>query len=240
MAGRNPVYEAIEHLYLILKVCGIDDGEISTAFEEISKTLTYNADQVPKPLSATSRLHIDATAVVATWRRDARFLDGKGEPATLVETDDENRFSNLIAASRIDASAYEVLGYLMDLGIVSKGETGGYNLHEESVLVATGSGTKPGVVSSDVTIGHVCDFLRTVRTNLVDGNASEPRSFERACYGHLNEDLIPIFRRFVRERGQQYVDSIDEWLDRHQPDEKSRTVLVGSGAYGILRSNLYS
>jgi len=240
MAHRDAVREVVEHLYLILKVCGVGDQEISRAFEESSKVLTLNSAQTPKVLTVTSRLHIEATAVVATWRRDERFLDESGEPALLLETDDQNGIGVLIEASRVEASPGEVLSYLLDLGIISRRETGGfYELHEDSVLVTRGSSTEPGAVSSDVTIGHVCDFLRTVRTNLTDDNATGPRNFERACYGHLNEDLIPVFRRLVRERGQQYVDSIDEWLDRHPADQKERTVLVGSGAYGILGSNLY-
>lgn len=241
MANQDSVYEVIEHLYSILKVCGVEDREISRTFEDVSKALSLDTARAPRVLAVTSRLHIDATSVVATWRRNEQFLDGEGEPISLSTSDDQNGFGALVAKSRVNSSPSEVLAYLVDLEIVTIGQPGLCELREESVLVTAGDSAMPGpgVVAPDVTIGHVSDFLRTVRNNLSDGDTKKPRNFERACYGRVNESLIPVFRRLVKERGQQYVDSIDEWLDRHPPDEKSRKVLVGSGAYGILDSKLY-
>jgi hypothetical protein len=46
-------------------------------------------------------------------------------------------------------------------------------------------------------------------------------------------ELEPILDRLVRSRGQEFIDSIDEWLERNTKVESpsGRYVELGAGAY---------
>jgi hypothetical protein len=48
-------------------------------------------------------------------------------------------------------------------------------------------------------------------------------------------ELEPIFDQLVRDRGQVFVDSVDEWLERHAGRESAsgRYRELGAGAYFI-------
>ena len=67
----------------------------------------------------------------------------------------------------------------------------------------------------------------------VSGNG-RPR-FERACTVTVALELEPIFDRLVRNRGQEFIDSIDEWLERNTRVESpsGRYVELGAGAYFV-------
>jgi len=52
---------------------------------------------------------------------------------------------------------------------------------------------------------------------------------------------LPVFERLVRERGQTFVDVLDEWLERHrgEPSASQTYIEIGAGAYfldlGIIK-----
>ena len=49
----------------------------------------------------------------------------------------------------------------------------------------------------------------------------------------MAEELVPVAHRVVRERGQEFIDGIDEWLERQRevPSPSGRYVEIGVGAY---------
>jgi hypothetical protein len=48
-------------------------------------------------------------------------------------------------------------------------------------------------------------------------------------------ELEPVFSQLVRQRGQEFIDSIDEWLERNTKyaSPSGRYMELGAGAYYI-------
>jgi hypothetical protein len=101
----------------------------------------------------------------------------------------------------------------------------------DSVL-ACSSGEHRMIANSTV-LTHIQAFLSAVEYNLLDRCASKSPRFERACYGKIPSELVPILERLIEVRGQNFIDSVDEWLARHRAvDDDGRSVwLAGAGAY---------
>jgi hypothetical protein len=48
-----------------------------------------------------------------------------------------------------------------------------------------------------------------------------------------------MFNRYIRERGQQFLEDVDDWLSRHRPiraERSGRKVRLGVGMYVINES----
>ncbi len=86
---------------------------------------------------------------------------------------------------------------------------------------------------------HVEGFLGSVSFNVIKKSDNSQGRFERACYAWLPADLVPIFERMVEDRGQNFVDGVDEWLVRHRSSpsghQRNQSRLVGVGAYIVVR-----
>lgn len=82
------------------------------------------------------------------------------------------------------------------------------------------------------------DFLRTHEYNFLKNPLMGRGLFQRVAH-KLDSDprLAPLFNRYVREQGQLFLESVDEWLIRHQPAKKRgqrrRKVRLGVGVYVI-------
>jgi hypothetical protein len=60
------------------------------------------------------------------------------------------------------------------------------------------------------------------------------------CTVPIAIELLPVFERTVKERGQEFIDGLDEWLERHRNlDSASGTYSeVGVGAYFVDLGNI--
>jgi hypothetical protein len=124
----------------------------------------------------------------------------------------------------------EILDYLIKLEAVAV-RAGQIHLLVESVLTCTGKGGD--ALASGAVLAHLNNFLRSVEFNLLEKPSIAKGRFERACYVSIPESLVPVFERFIDNRGQDFIDVIDEWLERHRAGltvAGPRTT-VGAGAY---------
>jgi hypothetical protein len=144
-------------------------------------------------------------------------------------TDDS--FDELVRQTAPNVSSSVLFSYLEQLGIVRRDKEGFVLLLSDSVL-ACSSGEHRMIANSTV-LTHIQAFLSAVEYNLLDRCASKSPRFERACYGKIPSELVPILERLIEVRGQNFIDSVDEWLARHRAvDGDGRSVwLAGAGAY---------
>jgi hypothetical protein len=95
-----------------------------------------------------------------------------------------------------------------------------------------------GKVDIEIFTSMTTDFLRALEFNLVNNPRLGEGLFQRRA-AKVNSDarLAPVFNRYVREQGQLFLESVDEWLTRHQPKQKRgqrrRKVRLGVGVYVI-------
>ena len=84
------------------------------------------------------------------------------------------------------------------------------------------------------------DFLRTHEFNFLRNPRRGHGLFQRIAHKRDSDARIaPQFNRYIRERGQQFLEAMDDWLYRHRPKRAGRQrkkVRLGVGMYVINES----
>jgi hypothetical protein len=100
-------------------------------------------------------------------------------------------------------------------------------------LLSSGSGRSQ--LAFDGVLKQIAGFIKVIEHNVLNADSSTKRRFERACTVVVAEELLPVFERTVASRGQDFIDVLDEWLERHctAVSSRNRYVEVGVGAYFV-------
>ena len=172
--------------------------------------------------------------IVALWSHDPRFLDSKGRPRAL-SLEGKNEVSNLIRAINPKCDAKAVMGVLMRFGNVRRSSSGKYRLVRPLFFTSTTRtmAFEPMAYflsDASATLGRI--LRRTRRTR---GPELFWRKVESAG---LSADNARRFVAFVRERGQEFLEEVDDWLEARSDKgsgRRSKRELrrVGLGLFSI-------
>ncbi|HEY0285382.1 MAG TPA: hypothetical protein VGC23_08335 [Vicinamibacterales bacterium] len=225
--------EVVQMFIDLLSAGGATTSMMQTALE---KSLKHTIDsKTSTNFTDLGSLQRDCMEVMCAWRRDVELVDQDGEPSPLLQANSRLSFHRLCVKANCRHSYLEVLNALLDFGAVSI-DARGY-VHSETPTFLIGAASAGGRIATDGLIKQVQSYLLSVHRNVrsVSGVCS-PR-FERACTVTVAAELEPIFERLVRSRGQEFIDSIDEWLERNLRVESPTGVYMelGAGAYYIDR-----
>ena len=165
-------------------------------------------------------LQRDCMEVMCTWRRDTRQCG-------VVPS-----FSSLCARAGCLHDSAVVLKALVDFGAVSIGADGMIRSETPTFLLGREAGQ---LLATDGLLKQLEGFLQVVHRNVCSIAGQDRPRFERACTVSVALELEPIFDRLVRQRGQEFIDSVDEWLERNAKKESAsgRYLELGAGAYYI-------
>lgn len=173
--------------------------------------------------------------VVSRWSHDARFLDANGCPRSL-SFEGKNELRALIRKVDSKCDPHFVVRVLIRFGNIRRGAKGKYRLVRPLFFTSTTSAMAFEPIAyflSDAssTLGRILRRTRRTRT---------PELFWRKveCSG-LSTENARRFVEFVRERGQDFLEEIDDWLEaraRRQPSGK-RSRRVGLGLFSIDSQN---
>lgn len=234
LALRDRASQLTKTFVNILNSCGFSSEEILRLTRDAIDGLRESV--VISNMSGSVNEHLACTDVVFVWRHAPRFLGEHGEPRRLDLRGSRGSFDDLVCSAAPGYDSGAMLDYLVGLGATRCLPDGSCELITESVLAC--SGTNGGKVASEVVLLHLQGFLGSVEYNLRTKTGNETGKFERACYSRIPAELTPIFEKLVEARGQNFVDSVDEWLVRHRVESASPpgSALVGAGAYLFVRS----
>lgn len=218
-------------LFIDLVVAGGANAQmIGDAFAAASTSIVESkSGTIFKELGALQR---DCMEVMCTWRRDARLVDQDGEPVALDCGLGPTSFETLCKRAGCTHDTDAILRALQDFGAVSIASDGKIKSETPTFLLGRASG---GMLASDGLLKQLEGYLRVVHRNASSVAGPDDPRFERACTVSVAVELEPVFDRLVRSRGQEFVDSIDEWLERNAKHESAsgRYRELGAGAYYI-------
>jgi hypothetical protein len=196
-------------------ITGAQENKSSTTFTELGALLR------------------DCMEVMCAWRRDIALVDNDGEPMPLPQSQGDKSFEALCKKAGCKHPFADILTALLEFGAVSVRPDG--KVVSETPTFLLGRSAFGGRLATDGLLKQLEGFLNALHRNVcsVSGNG-KPR-FERACTVLVAIELEPIFDRLVRSRGQEFIDSIDEWLERSSKHESvsGRYVELGAGAYFV-------
>ncbi|HEY7739145.1 MAG TPA: DUF6502 family protein [Steroidobacteraceae bacterium] len=226
----------LRRAFRIMRGCGISASQLAAISEQAIDEMQQFPDVPLGNISA--RQALACCDVVLKWRRDCRFLDNNGQPNALAMKGSAPGFFELVALAAPDSNPSELLEIMVQLGVVKIVGASTVELISTSVVACPGK--EASTIASESVLEHICGFLGSVEYNLFDKPSRAKGKFERACYAWVPRKYVPVLEQLVSNRGQDFVDVIDEWLSRRSeartPAEDS--VLVGAGAYVFVRERL--
>jgi hypothetical protein len=226
----------LRRVFRVLRGCGIKMDTL----REMTNDALLAVENVPNSHAnrVTARQALMCCDVVLKWRRDPRFLDANGLPASLSLNGQCPSFAELVEVSAPGEDWQRLMESMIELGVVRSTEDTKTELISDSVVAC--SGQDGSTVASECVLEHICGFLGSVEYNVFDKPSREKGRFERACYASVPKEIVPVLEKMISSRGQDFVDVIDEWLARRavRPSAESGSVLVGAGAYVFVRRNV--
>jgi len=174
----------------------------------------------------------DCMEVMCAWRRHPEFVDEAGEPLPLAQGDAGSEFGGLCRKARCRSDATVVLHTLVEFGAVDIDQDAKV-VSLTPTFLAGRSGSGRLVV--DGVVHQLAGFLQVIHRNVRSVSGSDSSRFERACSVRVAVELEPIFSQLVRTRGQEFIDAMDEWLERNSRYQSPSGCYeeMGVGAYFI-------
>ena len=174
------------------------------------------------------------TALLTAWHSDESVVGPYGLPLELqLQETGRMDFETLVRNYCPGADAGPLLNQLLAIGAVRQTDDGWLRVLTRTYLPDV------GVPDSVERIGYAVE--RLVETVDFNRQQTDPdqRLFERtvtADFG-LKETDLPALEGFIRQRGQQLLEEIDNWVTlREKPDPESgeRVIQTGLGIYHFV------
>ena len=194
------------------------------------KEVKKQRDLLAEPWDAVSPKTTDATRLLSGWHQDPDYLDDSGLPLPLPATGMNPSFRSLFERYGGDTPEQTLVKELLGADSIAKDAEGRYlALRRYHMPVKMDAGRIRFFGTNLFDHG-------TTLCNNVAGEATQ-RLFERfAVDDQVHPDAVDEYRQFLDERGQQFLEEIDDWLAQHRvdPNESELTpVRLGLGVYAI-------
>lgn len=227
--GQTLLNEVVQVFADLLIASGATISMINLAMlRSVERAVENTASTTFTDLGSLQR---DCMEVMCTWRRDVDMVDQDGEPKPLPMSSDRQSFEALCRKASCRHAPAELLKVLLEFGAVTQDLSG--LVRSETPTFLLGRASSGGRIATDGLIKQLEGFLRCVHRNVCSVSGQGKPKFERACTVTVAIELEPIFDRLVRNRGQEFIDSIDEWLERNTKIESpsGKYLELGAGAY---------
>ena len=150
-----------------------------------------------------------AVRVIGGWINDPRFLRKDGNPRDL-DYDGENSFSELVRQYSGDMPVAAMQKVLTSSGNIRFTDDARLRLLSHAYLPGDDPEEKIAILGSDTS-----QLIETIEYNLTA--AEEDLRFQRkASNPQIDPDAVPAIKRFLRRKGQAFLEEIDLYLSQHE------------------------
>lgn len=173
----------------------------------------------------------DATRVLSGWHQDSLYTNGNGAPKLLPEDGAAPSFEMLCARYGGDIPMQAMLKELLKTQAVERTSDGR--------LGAIRRYYQPAVHDDENlrwAVSLMRDLTETMNNNVFLENTGVPRFGRKADNECIPAEAIPEFKQFLDQRGQLFLEEIDDWLTEHvakQNTETTQRVRIGVGLFAI-------
>jgi len=179
------------------------------------------------PLSSKTT---DATRLLSGWHQDPLYTNSQGEPLPLPKHGATPSFQSLFETYGGDTPEQTLIRELLAASSVES--------NDEGLYVATRRYHMP----ANMDVGNIRflgtnlhDHAHTLSKNLSDDGS--PKRLEGfAVDDCIDPGAVDKFRRFTDQKGEQFLEDVDEWLNCHRldaTDNNTSPVRLGIGVYVI-------
>lgn len=195
------------------------------------KEVRRQRDLLASETESVSRKTSDASRVLSGWHQDPAFVDEAGRPLELPEEGPVPSFDALSRRYSGDVPRQTLLKELVGGGTVVRTADGRLRAARRYHI------PQPLEPESILRAGAVLKELgEALRHNLYRSEGDVPRFEGRASNDRMTAEQAALFREFIQVRGQEFLEEIDDWLSRHEPDDPpapGKAVRLGVGLFAI-------
>lgn len=174
--------------------------------------------------------------VLAGWHSDPQFLGPYGVPLDVPYESPVDAgtpsFVDLVKIYSGDMAPRPMLKELMRIGAVVETENKTYKVLRRDFI--------PEALSGELVerLGEVThNFFSTAARN-IEKKGPDDGLFERIVFAEhgVTPNTVQLFDQFVKSRGQEFLEELDNWLVARQKEEKdvTRSVQTGFGMYHFI------
>ena len=174
------------------------------------------------------------------WHSDPRYTGPYGVPLELPYEFDDNdlrpSFKELVRAYSGDMAPAQMLKELVRVGAVVRLETGNYRVVRREFEPERLS---PEILERFGDVAH--NFFSTAATN-IEKKGQRAGLFERVVYAEeaLSDEILEQFDGFIKERGQEFLEELDNWfvLRQGMSDGASNRKETGFGMFHYVEDKV--
>lgn len=169
----------------------------------------------------------DLAHVLSIWHTDPRFVDRDGRPKRLRQSGRAPSFEALAKIAIPSVTPRDALKRLLIVGAVEVDSRGRVRALRRELV--TKQWDELGLWNSRHTARRHLETLEFNYTVPGEGRFERTARSER-----LPAQLLPVFNRWVREQGANFVHMVDDWLTQHEQapaGDEDTVVTAGVGVY---------
>jgi hypothetical protein len=165
------------------------------------------------------------------WHQDPVYLDADSNPQQIPENGPAPSFATLCQRYGGDIATQTMLKELVKTNAVKR--TGDEN------VVAISRFYRPAVHDEENlrwAVSLTKDLVDTMNNNVFLDNTRVARFGRKADNERIPRSAVPEFRQYLADRGQAFLEDIDDWLTEHVKSDGSATrdcVRIGVGMFAI-------
>ena len=195
------------------------------------KEIKRQRDLIETEAPPSSSKTTDATRLLSGWHQDRLYTNSQDEPLPLAKQGTAPSFQSLFEVYGGDTPEQTLTRELLAANSIEPDSDGRY--------VATRRYHMP----ANMDVGNIHflgsnlhDHAQTLSNNLSDDGS--PKRLEGfAVDDRIDPEAVDKFREFIDQKGEQFLEDVDEWLNRHRFDatdsKKTSPVRLGLGIYAI-------
>lgn len=166
--------------------------------------------------------------VLHAWHVDSRFTDEGGAPRRLKFQDEEGSFASLVRAVAGDIPPGAIRAELKKCGALIE-EADGSVIAVKRYYVPGDVGEKAVAVVSSILFPVVAGIAHNANPARTVGGF-----IQRFAYSEtLPPEAADAFRRWSRDQGTRFIESVDDWLAHHEKDGGMRSGSGESTTFGM-------
>lgn len=193
---------------------------------EVSRVRDVLLGQEPQQISPASHI----AQILTGWHVDSEFCDDNGKPLPLKPDGDGPSLARLFKRYAGDMPHSALRKELIHLGLIEETSDGDYVAKSRHYVRKK---FDPNIVRY---MGIALYEHGSTLAHNIDQERKGPSRFERmASNTNVSAKHVKAFHRMIEERGQEFLEDVDEWLSGHEvrPDTEKpeKAVSLGVGVY---------
>jgi hypothetical protein len=168
-----------------------------------------------------------AARVVFGWVHDKKYSDSNGGTASLAFDGVGITFSSLVKDYSGDVPPRAILDELLQVGVVQRQEDGQIRLLSRAYIPTKSETAKLRILGTDV-----YGLISTIDNN-IHSLRDKPFFQRKVFYDNLPAEAAEELQELIADRGQKFLEFLDEWISAHDRDVNPSMQGTGRKAAGI-------